>query len=104
MQAIVTKYIPATNTRGSRIKAQCDAKTIIRDWPARLNMEDAHTFVAVQLVRELGWAGESYGGRMMRAGMPQKGSHYAYVFILTGGKSAEWDGVEVNDAKWDGAA
>ena len=50
MQAIVTKYIPATNTRGSRIKAQCDAKTIIRDWPARLNMEDAHTFVAVQLV------------------------------------------------------
>ena len=41
---------------------------------------------------------------MMRAGMPQKGSHYAYVFILTGGKSAEWDGVEVNDAKWDGAA
>jgi len=42
MQAIKTKYMPATNTRGSRIKATCERGSITIGYPHELSGEDCH--------------------------------------------------------------
>ena len=42
MQAIITKFIGATNTKGSRIKATCDRGSVTVGYPHELNSEQAH--------------------------------------------------------------
>ncbi len=42
MQAIVTKYIPCTNTKGSRIKAFCERGSIFISYPHELSGEAVH--------------------------------------------------------------
>ena len=42
MQAIQTKYLPATNNRGSRIKATCERGSITIPFPYDLNGDDVH--------------------------------------------------------------
>ena len=64
MQAITTKYIPATNFRGSRIKASCQAGSIILHWDDSMNSENNHRNAAMQLAGKLGWHGQWYGGGM----------------------------------------
>lgn len=69
-QAITTKYIGPTNTRGSRIKAsaQCGSVTISYDDSLR----DPHTEAAKAFAVKMGWAGHWYGG-----GLPDgKGNCY----------------------------
>lgn len=55
MQAIKTRYIGPTDYRPSRIKASCEAGSIIIPWPYDLNVNDAHTFAAIQLIKKLNW-------------------------------------------------
>lgn len=55
MQAIVTKYIGPTDTKGARIKATCDAGSITIDYPHELSGDDVHAKAAMALVRKLGW-------------------------------------------------
>jgi hypothetical protein len=63
MQAIVTKYLPATNVRGSRVKASCQAKSIIRSWDNSLNADQNHMAAAKELATMLGWNyGDWVGG------------------------------------------
>lgn len=62
MQAITTKFISPTNTRGSRIKATCDAKSITINWDYSLDVSANHTAAANKLASELGWKGEWFGG------------------------------------------
>ena len=51
MQAIITKYIPATDLRGSRIKARCDRGSITIGYPhERRQGEDAHRAACEALV------------------------------------------------------
>ncbi len=50
MQAILTKYLPATNTRGSRIKAMCDRGAITISYPHELNGDACHIAAARALV------------------------------------------------------
>ncbi len=45
-QAIVTKFIPATNYRGSRIKASCDRGNITISYPDELSGADCHIAAA----------------------------------------------------------
>lgn len=49
MQAIITKYLPATNTKPTRIKATCarGSLTLCED----SSQEDAHRWVAVKLTK-----------------------------------------------------
>jgi len=49
MQAILTKYLPATNFRGSRIKAQCDRGSITIPYPSEAG-EVSHVMAADALV------------------------------------------------------
>jgi hypothetical protein len=50
MQAIETYYIPATNTRGSRIKAICERGSITIPYPHELSGEACHIAAADALV------------------------------------------------------
>lgn len=50
MQAIITKYLPATNTRGSRIKASCERGSTTIDYPHELSGDAVHIAAADALV------------------------------------------------------
>ena len=78
MQAIVTKYIGPTNSRGSRVKATCQAGSITVGWDDGLDQDDNHDAAAVALARKLGWTGPSYG-KMARGALPS-GAGNVYVF------------------------
>jgi hypothetical protein len=54
-QAITTKFIPVTNTKGSRVSAKCEAGRIILSWDHALNSEDNHKAAAMALIKKLGW-------------------------------------------------
>jgi len=48
-QAIETKHLPATNTRGSRIKATCERGSLTVGYPHELSGADCHIYAADQL-------------------------------------------------------
>jgi hypothetical protein len=55
LQAITTKYLGPTNTRGGRIKATCEAGTVTVDFRHDLRVEDAHKEAMIALVKKLRW-------------------------------------------------
>lgn len=50
MQAILTKYLPATDTRGSRIKAMCGRGGLTISYPHELGGAECHVEAVNQLV------------------------------------------------------
>lgn len=66
MQSILTKYLPATNFKGSRIKAWTSggAKAIIRSYDHALNGDDNHLTVARELANIMGWHGRYIEGSL----------------------------------------
>jgi hypothetical protein len=80
MQAIITKFIGPTNTRGSRIKATCEAGHITIPYPHAENTGTAHRMAAQALVDKLGWTTTNYGP-LVGGGTPD-GTGYAFVFAL----------------------
>jgi hypothetical protein len=80
-QAIETKYLPPTNTKGSRIRATCSAKSIIVNWDYEFDVIENHELAAAQLFNELGWNTKGvklYGGAL--------GKNRDYCFVMVGGK------------------
>jgi hypothetical protein len=64
MQSILTKVIPASNSRGTRIKAvqsgwsdKKECKTVTIAYPHEFNPEQAHAVAAKMLAEQLGWSG-----------------------------------------------
>lgn len=56
MQSITTKYIPATNFRGSRVKATtASGQSIILSWADNLDTEENHDRAAIALCRKMKW-------------------------------------------------
>jgi len=55
MQAIETKRLDATNTKGDRIKAYCAAGSVTISRWSEDRYEDAERSAVVQLCRKLGW-------------------------------------------------
>ncbi len=49
MQAITTKFIPASNCKGSRIKAKCERGSITIDYPHDCTGDEAHARAAQAL-------------------------------------------------------
>ena len=73
MQAIETKYLPATNTKGNRIKATtASGKSHTIPYPGEYDTEKAHRIAANLLKEKMDWTGELIGGAT-KAG-------YAWVF------------------------
>ena len=50
MQAIISKYLPPTNTRGSRIKASCERGSAIVSYDDSLSHEGPHVAAVDALV------------------------------------------------------
>ena len=73
-QAISTKYIGPTNTRGSKVKATADAGSVTLHWDDALNSYDNHAAAAIALANKFGWGGRWAGGSVHNAG---------YVFVDT---------------------
>lgn len=59
MQAIQTRYLPATNCRPSRIRAWCAAGSLTIGYPHELSGQECHRKAAGALVEQLGWS--AYG-------------------------------------------
>ena len=53
MQAIVTKYLPATNYRESRIRATCASGAVTIPYPHELSGQAVHRAAAEALVAKL---------------------------------------------------
>ena len=63
MQAILTKFLPATNHKGSRIKATAaGGASITIDYSSNLNIEEAHTEAAYALMNKMGWPNQLVSG------------------------------------------
>lgn len=63
-QAITTKYLGPTNYRGSRIKARCQAGSIIVSWDHALDVFDNHIRAAKALADKLDWTADWVGGSL----------------------------------------
>lgn len=67
MEIIKTKYLPATNHRGERVKATTDnvgdkQASIIIDWDNTMTSQKNHINAARLLKRHLEWRGDWVGG------------------------------------------
>lgn len=78
-QAIVTTFYGPTNTRGSRVKAQCDAKTMWFSWDHALGVTENHQHAAARLAVDLGWIQEGASMRYALQGGSLPGKGIAWV-------------------------
>ncbi len=72
-QAITTKYIGPTDSRGARVKATAQAGSVTLSWDHALDTDDNHLAAAKALQKKYGWTGTLCGG-----GLPN-GSGNVYV-------------------------
>jgi hypothetical protein len=74
-QAIETKYIRATDVRGSSIKATAYGGSITIGYDHALNTDGAHKAAADALIAKMGWTGTfTQGGNA-------KGNGYVFVNV-----------------------
>jgi hypothetical protein len=59
MQAIVTKYLSPTNTRGALIKATAQAGSIYLSWDYALDTSANHRAAAIALANKYKWLDHS---------------------------------------------
>ena len=64
MQAIQTRYLGQTNSRGARIKAWAAAGSITIDYPHELNGQACHRVAAEALAAKFKWDCELLGGQL----------------------------------------
>ncbi len=79
MKAICTRYIPATDTKGARIRASAEGvrSVTISHWSA----DDPHLEAALTLARKYGWS-----GTLVRGGLPDGRGD---CFVFTDGQRVE---------------
>lgn len=71
-QAITTKFLGPTNSRGSRVKATAEAGSITVEWDYARGIEGNHARAAHALATKLDWKGGWFGGGLTGNG---------YVFV-----------------------
>lgn len=73
MKAIMTKYLPCTNSRGSRIKAyDSDKNSVTIGYPHELSGEAVFKEAAIALCKKMNWDTDIIGG----------GVDNGYVFVF----------------------
>lgn len=75
VQAIVTRYLPPTNVKGSRIKATAAAGSLTLHIDHALNIEQNHAAAAKALANKFKWRGQWYMG-----GLPNDAG-YCFVCV-----------------------
>lgn len=84
MQAIHTVFVPLTDKHPyNRIKARCNAGTIMVDWDDEASIENNHANAARALAIKLGWTKKTHGA--MRGGALPGDNGYCFVFDDNGG-------------------
>ena len=73
MQAILTKYMGPTGSRGGRIIAKADAGRVIVPWDHGVGTYENHEAAAYAFCRKKGWSGRLAGGSI--------GNGYVWVFV-----------------------
>ena len=74
-QAIETRYLGATNTKGGRIKATAWAGSVTVPYDHALDVQDNHRAAQLALRHKLGWQGKyAQGGNA-------KGDGYVFVNV-----------------------
>ena len=89
MQAIITKYLPPSNVKGARIRATCEAMTIILSWDYDGNPEVNHRVAAAELCLRMDKrCAKLYGSKPQwnkpKVAAQLKGGEYVHVFIPEG--------------------
>ena len=64
MQAIQTRYLPATDTRGSRIKAWCEAGSVTIGYPHELSGQAVYRKAAQALADKYKWPYKYLGAQL----------------------------------------
>lgn len=99
MKTIITKYLPPTNTRGARIKAQTSDETcpisVTISYDYELNHFERHASAVVALCNKLEW----HSVEFQAGGMPN-----GYVFVILQKcpgirKRADLDQLKINCGK-----
>lgn len=62
MQAVVTKFLGPTDSRGSRIKASAFGGSVTLGWNYALDSQENHRAAAQALLAKMGWAGSYVHG------------------------------------------
>lgn len=98
MQAITTKYLSATNTKPSRIKAECEAGSLtlpfsVCDEVGELRGETPDQRCAYALMRKLGWDNDLASGTVKDG----TGVHVLVPATQVDGGS---DGIGIKDGIW----
>ncbi len=81
-QAILTKYLGPTATRGARVKAWCFGGQRIVTWDYSMSSEANHHYASEQLGLKLNW--REFSTRMCGA-LPD-GSGYCFVQVTKDGE------------------
>lgn len=76
--AILTKYIGPTDFKPGRIRAVCEAGTLLLPWDHNLGVYENHREVASVLAHSFGWLDT---WKMVGGFLPQT-NQYAYAFVL----------------------
>lgn len=92
-QAIETRYLGPTNTKGGRIKAECWGGNITIGYDHALNSDEAHKAAAVALIEKMSALALRHGGSrsIWNTGTWVQGGNAkgtGYVFTVTEGASA----------------
>lgn len=78
MQAITTRWLPPTNTRPSRIKAECEAGSLVISWDYQHGASPNHARAAMELQKKLGWL--PHGGMIGGEPKTPRGGVMVWVF------------------------
>lgn len=92
-QAIETRYLGPTNTKGGRIKAECWGGNITIGYDHALNSDEAHKAAAVALIEKMSALALRHGGSrsIWNTGTWVQGGNAkgtGYVFTVTEGERA----------------
>lgn len=84
-QAILTRYLPATNFNGSRIKASCERGSLTISYPDDKNMgEDAHrAAVEALMAKFVAEDAKQYGS-------PRETNPWSKPFVSGGLPNGDW--------------
>jgi len=84
MQAITTKFVGPTDTKGSRIKATAEAGSVTIGWDHGLTSEGNHIAAAKALCAKLGWVSAADNRHTETVAGYLKAGHYVHVFLPYG--------------------
>lgn len=80
MQAIQVKFLPCTDTKGSRLSATCIACRVVVGYDHGLGIAENYEAAAMAVMNKMGWPNKLVGGQL-------KDGSWAFVMLPEVSKS-----------------